>query len=148
MRQSVRSPFLTVCLICLAAGGAAGAGTQESEVAAELPFSTARRAGNTLYVSGQIPRTAEGEDVRTSVAAETHQVMKNIGRVLEDHGYSFDDVVFANVYLKDVTDYPQMNAVYASFFENAYPARACVGGTEIVFGFRVEISCIAYKAGE
>lgn len=110
-----------------------------------LPFSAARQAGNTLYVSGQIPRTPDGKDVKASVAKETRQVMDNIGRILAAHGYTFDDVVFANVYLKEITDYHEMNAAYASYFKDKFPARACVGGQQIVFDFRVEISCIAYK---
>ena len=110
-----------------------------------LPFSPARKAGPTLYVSGQVPRTADGQDVRESVEAETRQVMENIGRVLKENGYGFDDVVNATVYLKDIQDYPEMNKVYASYFKNGFPARATVGGVEIVFGFKVEISCVAYK---
>lgn len=110
-----------------------------------LPFSAARKAGPTLYVSGQVPRTASGQDVRESVEAETRQVMDNIGRILKENGYTFDDVVNATVYLKDIKDYPEMNKVYASYFKNGFPARATVGGVEIVFGFRVEISCVAYK---
>ena len=111
-----------------------------------LPFSAARTAGSTLYVSGQVPRTATGTDVRQSVDAETRHVMDNIGRVLKDNGYSFDDVVSATVYLKDIEDYHEMNKAYASFFDQAFPARACIGGVQIVFDFRVEISVIAYKA--
>ncbi len=110
-----------------------------------LPFSAARQAGNTLYVSGQIPRTPDGKDVKDSVAKETRQAMDNIGRILATHGYTFDDVVFANVYLKEIKDYHEMNAAYASFFKDKFPARACVGGQQIVFDFRVEISCIAYS---
>ena len=110
-----------------------------------LPFSSARQAGSTLYVSGQVPRTPEGGDVRESVDAETRQVMDNIKRVLEDHGYSFDDVVSATVYLQEIEDYHEMNKAYASYFKEAFPARACIGGIEIVFGFRVEVSVIAYK---
>lgn len=113
-----------------------------------LPFSPGKKAGPTLYVSGQVPRTADGQDVRESVEAETRQVMENIGRVLQQHGYGFDDVVSSTVYLKDINDYAEMNKVYASYFKNGFPARATVGGAQIVFGFRVEISCIAYKASQ
>ncbi len=111
-----------------------------------LPFSPARKAGPTLYVSGQVPRTASGQDVRESVEAETRQVMDNIGSILKENGYSFDDVVNATVYLKDIKDYQEMNKVYASYFKNGFPARATIGGVEIVFGFRVEVSCVAYKS--
>jgi len=118
---------------------------QRSVPLSTLPFSPARKAGPTLYVSGQVPRTAEGLEVRESVEAETRQVMENIGRILKKNGYTFDDVVNANVYLKDINDHPGMNKVYASYFKNGFPARATVGGAQIISGFKVEISCIAYK---
>ena len=130
-------------LLCSLSGD--GVRAQKAVSIKTLPFSAARQAGNTLYVSGQIPRTAAGEDVRASVDAETRQVMDNIGRILAANGYTFDDVVFANVYLADIEDYHEMNAAYASYFGEKFPARACVGGNQIVFGFRVEISCIASK---
>ena len=112
---------------------------------AQLPFSPAKQAGRTLYLSGQIARTPEGGEVKDSVAAETKQVMENLGRVLKENGYTFNDVVNATVYLKNIEDYTEMNAVYASYFNGSFPARACVGGTDLVFGFRVEISMIAWK---
>ena len=118
---------------------------QRSVPLSTLPFSPARKAGPTLYVSGQVPRTAEGLEVRESVEAETRQVMENIGRILKKNGYTFDDVVNANVYLKDINDHPGMNKVYSSYFKDGFPARATVGGAQIISGFKVEISCIAYK---
>ncbi|MFH1571356.1 MAG: RidA family protein [Gemmatimonadota bacterium] len=121
------------------------AGAQEPVPIKTLPFSAARKAGNTLYISGQVPRTADGQDVKTSVEAETRQVMENIGRVLAQNGYGLEDVVMVNVYLKSIEDYHEMNRAYATFFNGTFPARACVGGAEIVFGFRVEISAIAYR---
>ncbi len=135
-------------IVCLAAlgGSALLALAQKSVPLRSLPFSPGKKAGPTLYVSGQVPRTADGADVRESVAAETRQVMENIGRVLKTDGYSFNDVVNATVYLKDLNDYAEMNKVYASYFTNGFPARATVGGVDIVFGFKVEISCIAYRA--
>ena len=121
---------------------------QQSVPLRTLPFSPARLAGPTLYVSGQVPRTVEGQDVRESVEAETRQVMENIGRILKQNGYTFDEVVNATVYLKDIKDYAEMNKVYASYFKNGFPARATVGGVELVFGFRVEISGVAYRSGK
>ncbi len=132
---------------CLAAAAFAWA-QQASVPLSTLPFSPAKQAGPTLYVSGQIPRTPDGKDVRESVEAETRQVMDNIVRILKDKGYTADDVVNATVYLKDLNDYPAMNKVYSSYFKNGFPARATVGGVDLVFGFRVEISCVAYKAGK
>ena len=110
-----------------------------------LPFSPARQAGGFLFISGQIARTADGGDVKESVAAETHQVMKNIGRILEEHGYAFDDLVNVTVWLSDIGDYHEMNEAYASYFKERFPARACTGGAQIVFDFRVEIAAVAYR---
>ena len=82
---------------------------------------------------------------RESVAAETHQTMKNIGRILEEHGYAYDDLVSVTVWLSDIEDYHEMNKAYASYFKEQFPARACTGGAQIVFDFRVEIAAVAYK---
>ena len=116
---------------------------QKSVSLSKLPFSPSRSAGDLIYVSGQIARTPDGKDVKDSVASETRQVMENIGQILEKNGCTFDDVVNATVYLNDINDYHAMNAVYASFFKDEFPARACVGGVDLVFDFKVEISCVA-----
>jgi 2-iminobutanoate/2-iminopropanoate deaminase len=71
--------------------------------------------------------------------------MDNLGRVLNQNGYSFDDVVNATVYLADIKDYAAMNKVYASYFTRGFPARACVGGANLVYGFKVEVSAVAYR---
>ena len=134
--------YLAVAAWLLLAGMGWG---QSASPAPKPPYSPARRAGNTLYISGQIPRTLDGKEVRTSIEEETRQVMENIGRILRENGYTFDDVVMCTVFLRDIQDYQKMNQVYASFFQGAFPARACVGGVEIVFDFRVEIVCTAYR---
>ena len=140
------STLISIALFALFALFALPVVAQESVAIKALPFSAARQAGNTLYVSGQVARTPEGEDVKTSVDAETRQVMDNVGRVLEANGYSFEDVVRATVFLESIEDYHEMNAAYASYFkEGVFPARACVGGVELVFGFKVEVSVIAWK---
>lgn len=141
-------PLLLSLLLLLPGLLPAPVSAQESVAIKKLPFSAARKAGNTLYVSGQIARTADGVDVKQSVAAETRQAMDNIKRILKENGYSFDDVVRATVFLTNIEDYHEMNKEYASYFEGRFPARVCVGGVELVFGFRVEISCIAYKKAE
>ena len=118
---------------------------QEAVPLKALPFSPARQAGDFLFISGQIARTADGADIKESVTAETHQVMENIGRILEEHGYAFDDLVNVTVWLADIEDYHEMNEAYASYFDERFPARACTGGAQIVFDFRVEIAAIAYR---
>ena len=139
--------FLLSALV--AAAVALPAEAQKAVPLKTLPFSPARKAGNTLYVSGQVARDQEGNDVKASVDAETRQVMDNLGRVLEANGYTFEDVLSATVWLQDIEDYHEMNAAYASYFKHGvFPARACVGGAEIVFDFKVEIAVIAYKEPE
>jgi len=137
--------------LLLLVGGITGAvltwtALAQDPVLKSLPFSTSREAGDTLYLSGQIPRTSDGEEVRESAAAETKQAMENLGAILTEKGYTWSDVVNVTVYLNDLEDYAEMNKAYAAFFDGPFPARACIGGVEIAFGHRVEISAIAYKA--
>jgi len=114
---------------------------------ASLPFSPARQAGPTLYVSGQIPVKPDGTTVKGSIAEQTKQTMDNIGQVLKDNGYTFGDVVNVTVYLSDMKHYPEMNAAYRAYFaDGKFPARACVGGLQLAFGADLEISAIAYKS--
>jgi len=118
---------------------------QEPVPVSKLPFSSARKAGGTLYISGNIGRSKDLKKLPT-VTEETHAVMKNLERTLKENGYTFDDVVKATVYLNDLGDYAEMNKAYATYFKDKFPARECVGGVDIVFSLRVEISMIAYKA--
>lgn len=118
---------------------------QKVDVAA-LPFSPARQAGPTLYVSGQIPVQPDGTPLKGSVTEQTRQTMDNIAAVLVDNGYTFADVVSVTVYLSDMKHYQEMNAAYREYFSNGrFPARACVGGLQLAFGADLEISAIAYR---
>ena len=108
-----------------------------------LPFSTAVRVDNTLYLSGAIgivPGTrqlAEG-----GIQGETRQTMENIARSLESFGSSMDNVVKCTVFLADMAEWPAMNEVYTGFFENK-PARSALGANGLALDARVEIECIA-----
>ena len=115
-------------------------------LAQQLPFSAARTAGDTLYVSGQIPIKPDGSFEEGDAGAQTRQVMENVGKVLKDNGFTFDDVVKATVFLKSMDDYQQMNAAYRTFFSGDFPARECDGGLEIARDLNVEISVIAHKS--
>ena len=113
---------------------------------AALPFSPARQAGPTLYVSGQIPVQSDGTPVQGTVTEQTKQTMDNIAAVLKQNGYTFADVVNVTVYLSDMKHYQEMNAAYREYFpDGKFPARACVGGLQLAFGADLEISAIAYK---
>src|SRR5689334_10935918 len=82
---------------------------QRPATAGSPPYSPARKAGQTLYLAGQVARAPGGQEMRASVEAETRQVMENLGRILTENGYGFDDVVNATVYLADINDYAAMN---------------------------------------
>ncbi len=137
-----------IAMLCIGFGIGLGLGiglAQEVVNKRELPFSPSRQAGDTIYLSGEIPLKADGTFETGDTGAQTLQTMQNLGRTLQKNGCSFDDVVKVTVYLKSMEDYQAMNAVYRTFFTGSYPARECVGGLEIAFGSDLEISAIAYK---
>src|SRR5690606_34607021 len=81
------------------------------------PYNQAIKAGNTLYISGQIPLSPEtGELIQGSVAEEAHQVLKNLGAVLDAAGYTFTDVIKTTIFLRDMGDFASVNAVYGEYF--------------------------------
>ena len=92
--------------------------------AAVGPYSQAIEANGTLYVSGQLPiDAATGKFPEGGVREQLHQVFKNIGHVLAEAGYSFNDVVKTTVYLQDMADFGTLNEVYAQYFSEPFPAR-------------------------
>ncbi len=110
------------------------------------PYSPAVRAGDFIYVSGQVPVDPVTQHVINGDAAtETRQVLKNVQMVLEGCGASMQDVVKCNVYLADGKDFAAMNEVYVEFFGNAKPARTTVAVAFALPGLKVEIDAIAYK---
>jgi 2-iminobutanoate/2-iminopropanoate deaminase len=109
-----------------------------------LPFSTAVRVGNMLYLSGQIgnvPGTRQLAD--TGIAGQTRQTLENIKATLAYAGSSLERVVKCTVFLVDIRDYAAMNAVYATYFPKDPPARSTVAGSGLALGARVEIECLA-----
>jgi len=109
-----------------------------------LPFSTAVRVGNLLFLSGVIgnkPGTRTLAD--TGITGQTRQTLENIKRVLAGAGSALDQAVKCTVFLTDIRDYQAMNAVYATYFPKDPPARSTVAGSGLALGARVEIECIA-----
>lgn len=109
------------------------------------PYSHAVRAGEFLFVTGQLPTDPSTGDrlVGAGIVEQTHQVMENLQTVLAGAGTSLARVAFARVYLVNFGDYPKMNAVYASYFEpGRLPARTCVGVTGLALGALVEIDLV------
>ena len=110
------------------------------------PFSHAVRAGEYLFITGQMPtlKNDSTELVDGGIGAQTHQVMKNLLEVLDAAGSSLEKVIFARVYLVNFGDFEKMNKVYASYFEkDKLPARTCIGVTGLAVGASVEIDFIA-----
>ncbi len=113
-----------------------------------LPFSEAVRAGDFLFLAGQIgtaPGTADL--VPGGLAAEARQTMENIRDVLERHGSSMDDVVKCTVFLADMGEWPAFNDIYRGYFPKHFPARSALGASGLAKGARVEVECIAYAPG-
>lgn len=109
-----------------------------------LPFSSAVRVDDVLFLSGQIGvRPGTRELVPGGIEAQTRQTMENIKTVLEYVGSSLDRVVKCTIFLADFDDYAAMNAVYASYFAHDPPARSALGANGLAFGAAVEIECIA-----
>jgi len=110
------------------------------------PYSQAVLVGDTLYCSGQIPLDPEsGRLITEGIEAETDQALSNLGAVLKAAGMSFANVVRCTVYLMDMSDYAQVNEVYARYFSEAPPAREAVQVSGLPRGARVEISCVAVR---
>jgi reactive intermediate/imine deaminase len=114
------------------------------------PYSHAVRAGEFLFVTGQLPTDPQSGDrlVPGGIVEQTHQVMRNLGTVLRGVGTSLDRTVFARVYLVNFADYAGMNAVYAGYFApGRLPGRTCVGVTGLALGALVEIDLVVWPAG-
>ena len=108
------------------------------------PYSQAIKAGNLLFLSGQIPLDpATGTIVEGGIAAETRQVFHNIGEILKAAGVSFDAIVSATVYVADMNDFGKVNEIYATYFTSPAPARATVQVARLPRDCRVEIQVIA-----
>jgi 2-iminobutanoate/2-iminopropanoate deaminase len=108
------------------------------------PYSQAIKAGNLLFVSGQVPiDPATGTLVSGDIAAQTHRVFQNIGAILQAAGTSFDHVVRSTVYLADMNDFARMNEVYGTYFTSPAPARATVQVARLPKDARLEIDVIA-----
>ena len=110
------------------------------------PYSQAIEVGNMLFASGQIPiNPATSEIVEGGIKEQPTQVFSNIKAVLEEAGYAFDNIVKTTVFLADMSLFADMNAVYATQFSGAFPARSAVAVKELPKRALVEIEVIAIK---
>ncbi|MEA3422252.1 MAG: RidA family protein [Bacillota bacterium] len=110
------------------------------------PYSQAIKAGNFVYVSGQLPIDPKvGKVVEGGIQAETRQSLLNAKEILKSEGYDFTDVVKTTVFLDKISDFAAMNEIYAEFFSEHKPARAAFEVAALPFGVNVEIQMVAYK---
>lgn len=112
------------------------------------PYSQAIEVNGMLFISGQIPiDPATGKMVEGGITEQTEQVMKNIGTILEEAGYTFHHVVKSTCLLSDMENFAAMNAVYGRYYPEKPPARAAYGVVRLPLGALVEIETIAVKPG-
>ena len=110
------------------------------------PYSQAVIAGNLIFVSGQIPlHPFTGELIKDDITVATNLVMENIGSILAAAKVDYKDIVKTSIFLTNINDFAEVNEVYASYFEDNFPARETVQVAALPKGVSVEISVIAAK---
>lgn len=110
------------------------------------PYNQAIKAGNTLYVSGQVAiDPATNQVVKGTIEVEAILVMNNLKAILEEAGYGFEDVVKSTIFLSDMGNFAKVNEIYGSYFTGNYPARETVQVSVLPKNLNVEISVIAHK---
>lgn len=146
-------------LFPLAMIGLALGGVSQQELAAQegpriahnpstrIPFSAAIQVDNTYWLSGKLGANSETRAMTEGrMGAETHNIMRSFGALLEELGMDFGDIVRATVYLTDIDGYGEMNAAYAQYFEGIEPpSRVAMEISGLVGGALIEISFIAVK---
>ena len=118
--------------------GSKGAGGQP------LPFARATEANGWLYVSGQVPME-KGEIVGSGIVEQSHKAIQNMLAIVAEAGYEVQDIVRIGVWLDDPRDFWSFNGVYAEYFGEHPPARACVQASMMV-DCKVEVDCVAFRA--
>jgi len=107
------------------------------------PYSQAIEVNGTLYVSGQLPVDATTGTIPNGIEAQTRQSLDNIGAILKEAGYTFNDIAKTCVLLSDINNFSAMNAVYAEYFPQDKPARVCYQVAALPKGAMVEIDAVA-----
>lgn len=110
------------------------------------PYEQGIQVDGTLYISGQVALDVEsGELQDESAETEAHQVMKNVGAILEEAGMGYEHLVKCTIFLTDMRTFPRVNEVYGSYFEQMTPARECIEVSELPKGATVEVAAIAME---
>ena len=109
------------------------------------PYSQATRAGNTIYCSGQVPiDPATGELVEGDISAQARRAFDNLKAVCEAAGGSFDDIVRVGLYLTNLGQFAQVNAVMAEYFSTPYPARSTIEVAALPRGAAFEVDAVLF----
>ena len=119
--------------------------TTTAAPAAIGPYSQATVSGHMVYTSGQIPMLPDGSLKEGDVAVQARQVLENLKAVLTAAGSGLERVLKTTVFLKDMEDFAAMNAVYAEYFSEPYPARSTVQVAKLPRDVRVEIEAVAER---
>ncbi|MEG1648966.1 MAG: RidA family protein [Rikenellaceae bacterium] len=109
------------------------------------PYSQAIFAGNTLYISGQIPVDPKDGKIASTIEQQTAQCLKNIDAILKEASLTKENVVKTTVLLSDMNNFAAMNGIYAEYFTVDMPARACYEVVKLPLGVMVEIESVAVK---
>jgi reactive intermediate/imine deaminase len=116
--------------------------TSEHAPAAIGPYSQAIKAGNTVYMSGQIPLDPTTMELVDGIEAQIVQVFENLKSVAQAAGGSFKDIVKLNIFLTDLGHFAKVNEIMGKYFEQPYPARAAIGVAALPRGAQVEMDAI------
>ncbi len=112
------------------------------------PYSPAVRAGDFLFISGQIPLDPQsGALLQGGIEAQTQRCLEQIKEILAAAGASLADLIKVTIYLADIKDFEAVNRAYAAYFDLEPPARACVAVSALPKGARIEIEAVAYLGG-
>lgn len=109
------------------------------------PYSQGINIGNLFFFSGQIPLDPESGEMKEGIVDQTHQALKNVEGLLNSQGLEFKDVVKTTVFLDSMDDFATVNEIYASYFEEPYPARSAVEVAKLPKGALIEVEVIASK---
>ena len=119
-------------------------GTKTGTGGQSLPFCQATKAGGFVFVSGQVAMDENGEIIDGGIVAQSRKTLDNVLAILAKAGCGAEDVVKINVWLDDARDFQSFNRVYAEYFGDAVPARACVQ-SPLMVDAKVEVDAVAYK---
>ena len=145
MFTTVRKSLIVLMLAAVALSGASKKLIHPKEFPKGRPFSPGIQVGNTLWVAGQIGQDLATAKLPEKFEDEVAKTLDNIGLVLKEAGFTFDDVVSVNVYLTDMDLFQRMNAVYVTYFKDPRPVRTTVGTPRLAGPAKVEITGIASK---